>query len=136
MNAVNYIALEAKSEGKQAVSTWGSGWNNATGSELRMIENECESLFNTDAEVQKCIQSKLGSAGKAGSGFGSRINWGNVGQSAADFISGLSNKGGGNTPVYDNSNYTPPKKDMTWLWVTLGVAAVGGAVWFFGFRNK
>lgn len=116
MNAVNYIAMEAKSEGKQAVSTWSNGWSNVT--------------------AQDVSDAAKGSAGKAGSGFGSNINWGNVGQSAADFISGLSNKGGGNTPVYDNSNYTPPKKDMTWLWVTLGVAAVGGAVWFFGFRNK
>lgn len=133
MNANTILAVEAKSNNDTFKSTWGNDWSNFTAEDIRKFENECESKFNTDAEVKNCVAQKLGSAsGKKG------VNWGNIGTSAQQFLSGFMNNESTSSPeVYTNQNYDPPKNNTgAWVLGILGVAALGFGIWYFRFKKK
>lgn len=134
MNANTITAISALSKGETIQKTWGENdWSNATADEIRRFENECESKFNTDAEVKACVDEKIKSTlgGKL-----SGVNWGNLGASAKQLIGGIT--GSQNTSQYDtNVNYKSPK-DNNGALILGGIAVVlaGVAIWYFGFRKK
>lgn len=138
MNANTITAIAEAKKGESLVETWGNdGWSNITGDQRRAIENQCESQFNTQAEVNACVAKKISSIGSGSSGGG--INFTNLGASAQQFVSGfMANRPNkGDTTVYTNTNYEPPKtKTGTYVLIGLGVVAIGVGIWYFGFRKK
>lgn len=141
MNANTITAIAEAKKGETLVKTWGNdGWSNVTGDQKRAIENQCESQYNTQAEVNACVARKLSALG-GGSGSGSTgggINLTNLGTSAQQFLSGfMAGKNQGDTNVYTNTNYEPPKsKTGTYVLIGLGVVALGVGIWYFGFKKK
>ena len=120
--------------------SWNTGkeWSNFTESEIRKFENDCESQFNTEAEIKKCVASKIGArAEKSGSG-NSQVDWGAAANSAIDFFNQYrDNKNAG------SSTYTPdttPTKNGNGLLiggaVVVGLGGAAWAIWYFGFRKK
>jgi hypothetical protein len=118
MTATDIIALRAANTGKSVKPSWDDSWSNFSAEDVRKFENECESKFNTDAEVRACVAEKMKS-GKTGG-----INWGEL------FSTGLGaaqnyrdNKQFGNS-----GTYVPPTetKNNTGLYVGLGIIAVIG----------
>lgn len=133
MDATTYLGLGAAAKGVKIPNTWGGDWSNADAAQIRKWENECESKFNTDAEVKNCIAQKM-----SGDTTG-KINWGNIGTSAQQFISGVLAGRQESGQTYTNDNYTPPKSTTgtgTYVMIGLGVVAAGLAIWYFGFRKK
>lgn len=131
MNVNTILAIEAKTNKESFKPTWGNDWSNFTAEDIRKFENDCETKFNTDAEVKNCVAQKMGAAsGKQG------VNWGNIGTSAQQFLSGLMNNSG-SQQTYTNQNYEAPKSNAgAWVIGILSVTALGFGIWYFGFRKK
>lgn len=119
MTATDIMAIRAARKGEKVVSTWDDSWSNFTADEIRKFENECESKFNTESEVNACVEEKKRS-GRVGGGL-------NLGS--------LFNTGAGLVQTYrDNKQYgsgtyntTPVEtKNNTGLYIGLGVLAVVG----------
>ncbi len=102
-------------------------WSNFSAEQIRKFENDCETQFNTNEDVQKCVKRK-----KAGSVGGDILNagldWFNNRPSASGNI---------DTTTTLDTDYD--KKSNTGLWVGLGIfgaVGVGVAIWYFGFKKN
>jgi hypothetical protein len=131
MNATEIMYLQAKADDKKLVNKWGSSWSGFTAEEVRKFENECESKFNTDAEVNACVAEKKKSGKTTG------INWGNIFTTGLNTIQSIKeNQGTGGNGYRADYAPDPPKKSNTALWVIVGVVGVAGVVGLVWYMNK